>query len=374
MGWPTLLRNWILGSLVGVFLLAVTSPLFLRSYHTRQLDRVRGVLVFDSGTRYRWRSDGYATTTIGPLGMPGQRNVRAKNDQSSRQDSLASKTPSATMQVVLWGDSQLEGVCVDDQDKIANQVNVRSRQRINALPFARSGDNCNDWFFQIRHMGSVDVASVPDVPAIDAHVFLVTELSDWAVPIQRDLEFALRPGERFFGRVPAVVLQAGRNLLEDPVTGQRRSLRFMPCWDSTTDRSHSVPVPLVDPDAVFRERTELLSEQLVELNAIANQPCCFVYAPKVPAVIDGQLKFADEWAAEFEAFRSICRDHGWTVVDLREAMQRSVEQGVWPRGFDNGQFGVGHYNRVGNQIIARAIVEQLETLFFRESSDAPPED
>ena len=367
MGWPRVLRNWILGSLVGVCLLTVTSPIFLRSYQTRQIDPIRGVLVLETGTHYRWRSEGYATTTIGPLGMPGQNRYRSKIDPVPGNINQPADARVADRQVILWGDSQLEGVCVADRDKIAPQVLGQSRGRINALPFASSGDNCNDWLFQIRHLESLDPAAGQTAPAVDAHVFLVTEISDWTVPVERRLEFALRPGERVFDRVSAVVIQAARNLWQDPLTGQRRRLRFMPCWNSTADRGELLTSGRADSKGSFGERTDWLAKQLAELNTITKQPCCFVYAPKSPAIIEGQLKSADDWAAEFVVFRAICDRYGWAVVDLRDLMQQSVAQGAWPRGFDNGQFGVGHYNQLGNQIIAQAIVEQLETELFSQA-------
>jgi hypothetical protein len=67
-----LVRRWSVGFLIATLLVGVSSPWFVRSYVPREWSDRRGVLVLQPGAQYRWRSEGYATTRIGPLGMPGQ--------------------------------------------------------------------------------------------------------------------------------------------------------------------------------------------------------------------------------------------------------------------------------------------------------------
>ena len=103
-----LILAWIVGSLVGTAVIAITSPLFVRSYVPLTADPVRGVWTLPEGHAYRWRSEGYADTRIGPLGMPGK-------------TSLGPRKPDC-LRVALWGDSQAEGVCVGDHQKIFAQA------------------------------------------------------------------------------------------------------------------------------------------------------------------------------------------------------------------------------------------------------------
>jgi len=130
-----LMTNWLRGIVVGTILVAVTSPLFVRSYLPREIDPIRGVAVMPAGATYRWRFEGYADSHIGPLGMVGKTDI--------------SEPTSNTVRIALWGDSQAEGVCVPDRDKLFKQLERRYAPRVEVFPLARSGDNVADWVAQI---------------------------------------------------------------------------------------------------------------------------------------------------------------------------------------------------------------------------------
>ena len=114
-----LIIRWIGGSLVGTLIIALTSPLFVRSYLPLQLDPVRGVYTMTPERLFRWRSEGYADTHIGPQGMPGRRSL--PNDDRK-------------LRVALWGDSQAEGVCVDDGQKLFAQMEQIKPTALSVLP------------------------------------------------------------------------------------------------------------------------------------------------------------------------------------------------------------------------------------------------
>ena len=71
----SLLFRWIIGGIFGTAIVAITAPLFVRSYLPRPLDPVRGVTTMAPGRTFRWRSEGWANTHIGPHGMPGRREL-----------------------------------------------------------------------------------------------------------------------------------------------------------------------------------------------------------------------------------------------------------------------------------------------------------
>ena len=90
----SLVITWVLGAVIGTLLVGVTSPLFVRSYVPLQADRVRNVWTLPPNHTYRWRSEGYADTRIGPHGMPGRTSLAGPK--------------SSHVRVALWGDSQAE--------------------------------------------------------------------------------------------------------------------------------------------------------------------------------------------------------------------------------------------------------------------------
>ena len=111
-----ILARWLSGLCLGTVVIAVTSPWFVRSYIPRVQDPVRAVEVYQPGARYRWRSEGYATSQIGPMGMVGTSTSDLESDPDVRY--------------ALWGDSQAEGVCVSDQQKIGALASDDSEQRV----------------------------------------------------------------------------------------------------------------------------------------------------------------------------------------------------------------------------------------------------
>ena len=103
-----------------------------------------------------------------------------------------------------------------------------------------------------------------------------------------------------------------------------------------------------------------IERQLERLRAQTRRPCLLIYAPLWPAIIDGTVVVKDPDSSLFQAFAESCRRIGFDVLDLRPQLRASVREGVWPRGFHNGQFGEGHYNAAGNMIIARELARFLQ--------------
>ena len=104
-----LLCRWAVGIALGTGLIAVSSPLFVRSYLPLNADPVRGIWTLPSGTEYRWRSEGYANTSIGPHGMPGKKVLQSQaRSKPSEVHGFQSDSvdPNAAVRIALWGDSQ----------------------------------------------------------------------------------------------------------------------------------------------------------------------------------------------------------------------------------------------------------------------------
>lgn len=331
--------RWLVGIIIGTALVAMTSPWFVRSYVPRVVDSTRDASILQPHRSYRWRSEGYATTLIGSMGMPGIPALSSNDADCFR--------------IALWGDSQAEGICVDDDQKIAAFANRLSHGRCFVLPMARSGDDCNDWIGQIA---SIRRAADSDLD-LDAHVFLVVEWSDWCLPIETPVPAIDETFNRICRTFPAFAIQAARNILTVGDTNQLRKLRFRPGPIPATPTP--LPRETLSDSAADQQR---LAQQLQRLRSETDLPCLFLYAPMVPAIIAGKVKREESESRQFSELAELCRENEFHIIDLRAAMIDSVDAGDWPRGFHHGQFGVGHYNGIGNEIIARRLVDFVKRI------------
>ena len=328
-----LIMRWCAGLLVGTALIAVSSPLFVRSYLPEQFDDVRGRYVPVPGSRYRWRSEGYATTKISAHGMPGRDAVPQPSPDSIR--------------VALWGDSQAEGVCLADADKLFAQIQRAADaagQSIDVLPFARSGEDAADWLAQMP--------GVERELSIDVHLLVVADLPDLlaleqpSVPIERgDREVEFRSA--IASRVPAFAIQAVRQLLRD-ADDQPRRWRF-----SVGPVARPAPEPLGGAAELASRAT--WTRVMGTVRRTSERPIIIAYAPKAPRISGGNVELNDPWNEPFQAMERAAVAQTLVVVDTSDALGDAARQGRWPYGFDNGQIGSGHLNAFGYQVIAAQV-------------------
>ncbi len=361
-----LIGQWWLGSLLGTLIIATSSPLFVRSYLPQSLDTLRQVAVMPAGNSYRWRSEGYADTFIGPHGMPGRRDLPPAEGE--------------TLRIAIWGDSQAEGVCVADTSKLHVQIERatnRIDQSIVAFPMARSGDDAADWLPQMPR--------VQDAFKIDVHVLLIAELDDLVAG--RDsaaVESRATNTSGIASTLPAFLIETARRLLTD-IDGQPRRLRFSPGpqrnpspvvvprierkdREATNDRSDR------NSGIVAAERGEFAAiikhewdDVAAQLGQIQDAAVMIVYAPVLPNITNGIVRTVDGDDQRYLRLTRATADSGIILVDARDALRRSAAEGEWPHGFHNGRFGSGHLNETGYRVIARQIADALQDQYVEES-------
>ncbi|GAB5515496.1 hypothetical protein [Rhodopirellula baltica] len=341
--------RWLIGLSLGTLIIAATSPWFVRSYVPRTFDDVRQRVVLSPGQTYRWRAEGYATTSVGPHGMMGRINLPQTGD--SRIKMLA-----------LWGDSQAEGVSVADADKLWRQLEdslgdlaSNGEQRgvkVHVLPMASSGDDAGSWRRQMP--------LVEQELNVSAHVLLICEMVDLMGTVENpnhqtsaDLT-NLAATNRVANWVPDFAIHAGRNLLIDPQTMERRRLRFGvgPVRKDLTPTQITVQE---ESDRVAAERR--IVDNLNAISAAATKPIWVVYAPRCPLIMDGQLRVEDPDSHLWNVVERNADGTSRKVIDCRGAFRHSVARGVYPHGFHNGRFGNGHLNAVGYQLIATEVAK-----------------
>ncbi len=361
-GWTLLLR-WAFGAMVGTCLIAISSPLFLRSYLPLHADPVRGVWTLPPDSNYRWRSEGYADSAIGPLGMPGKKqgmpskatdldasSVPTPLDRQGESAEFAQPGQRIPSRIALWGDSQAEGVAVHDADKLFAQIEQASQGRADVFPLARSGEDAADWVTQMprveKHLG------------IDQHVILVVEPEDLLAAVNAPVsspssDDASAANAALAARLPAFVIQAARNLLREPDGATPRRLRFGvgPVQSAAEVVDHS-------SQALTGQEGDRWLAALSAVRKATELPVLLLYAPLSPHIIDGKIRWQDPTADQFRSLREAAEKLGIAVVDARGGLRDSVvSQGRWPHGFHNGRIGSGHLNQVGNEILAAKLID-----------------
>jgi len=360
-----LLWRWLLGAVIGASLIAATSPLFLRSYLPLNADPVRGVWTLPPGTEYRWRSEGYADTSIGPWGLPGKTTGFASSSGLPRERSEElQQSKVSPLQIALWGDSQAEGVSVDDADKLFAKIENASGGDLNVYPLARSGEDAADWVTQIP--------SVEQQFGIDQHVILVVEPSDLLAAVEAPVASpsandSSAANAALAAKLPAFVIQAARNVLREPDGATPRRLRFavgpVSNAKSALVTNSQAENSKQSGDPLSRDDSALWLNALAAIRNATALPVVLLYAPLSPQIIDGRIRWQDPTADQFLLLQQAAKELGISVVDARNELRDSVaSDGRWPHGFHNGRMGSGHLNQVGNQVLAARLVEGLSDL------------
>lgn len=314
--------RWCLGLLAGTILVGVTSPVFVRTYASRQWDPVRSRNVYPEGLEYRWRSEGHATSSVGPHGMMGRTDVP-----------LSTKT-----RLALWGDSQAEGVCLSDERKLWSTLQ-KYLLDAEVLPFAQSGDDASDWIEQFP--------GVEEALAIDSHLILLHELIDLESLATVSLPNRKSPAlPLWIDRIPDFLLEAGRRLLLTESNEVRR-LRFAIGPASRVSKG-SVTGEIDACEAPNQSATTGWSTSVERLRRGTVLPITIVYAPHVSLTDDTE-------STSLQRLASTLTEQKIQFIDCRESLRQAIRSGIQPFGFHHGQIGSGHLNSDGYHLIAEAV-------------------
>jgi len=330
-----IILRWLVGLIGSWIIVYLVGPWIVNSILVRTHEPSLDTIMLRPGDTIRWRSEGFGTTHVGDFGLPGWQPLQTAG------------------RIVLWGDSQVEGFCVDDADKIANQCVRLMDNQTDFLPIARSGTDAFDWSQRIT---AADSLWHPQF-----HVWIVTELSD-LVAISNNAKqsgvgtwsnessWMVRGASAVRGDA---LFQAMRNVLLDPSTGGLRSLR----WSIGPHGDQSSSEASVSPD---ENTLTMTAADVIALNQILDGRLLVVYAPGVPRIDRGVVTDHPDDEA-WETLSAMLRDEV-AIVDMRPALiERSATEKRFPRGFDNGTPSYGHLNEFGNRIIAQSIVNWLRS-------------
>ncbi len=332
--------KWLIGLFGSWTILWLAGPWLLNSILVRVENQSLNAITFRQGDVIRWRTEGWATTHVGPAGLAGW------------------QPNNSAVRVLVWGDSQVEGVCVNDNEKLGHQVVTIAGQQlsrqIDCVPFGRSGTDAADW---ADWMPAADAKFQPEM-----HFWLIAELAD-LLGIANETDH--RANDRWHQASPPIVAaakqfgaeaayQSLRSLLLDPSSGQPRRIRLGigPVANQTS--------LLRELHTVAPERATIVANRVAEINQQIGGRLTIVYACGVPR-IDSQLRRDHPDDDAWQSVRLALKSHQVNIIDMTDDfLALWNEESKLPRGFHNGIPSYGHFNADGNRVIATAMIRFLK--------------
>jgi hypothetical protein len=334
--------RWLLGLVLATVLAGLLTAPFTDSVMPYVRDPAIGALLPEAGHRHRQRAEGWGDSTFGRFGVSAHPDVTA----------LTGPT------VAVWGDSYVEGLQVDDDEKVGAQVSARCPS-VTGVGIGQSGRAAADVVFLLpryeKHFS----------PAV--HYVVLPHLSD-----------VLPDGSRFLDAPPRLVevpFTAGSLGLR-PVIEQ---FRLQLVWRAARTAANGAdgdrvlrlvpgPVP-VDPARLGGSKYDrpvtlpadaTLDHLLSALAGATAKPVVLVYTPAVPRIRANAIETVDPDAAAARHVATLAERHGIGFLGLGERFVSTFRaEGSFPRGFHNGVPGGGHWNALGHRLVAAAICDDL---------------
>ncbi len=340
------LRHWLLGLALSLAVAWAAGALFLDTVQPLALDPSVGRYVAMPGTVSRTRSEGWAISRVGERGIRGL---------------PGGKLPEGP-KVVFQGDSFVEGLQVDDAERMAQVFTRMANQAglaLSGVGIGHGGDSLIDSFFRLA-----DYTPVLGPVALQVMILGRIEevLPDTSRPCRSRFvsspEFQLERvdcppsslGLRLAEPLRILELSAGFEIF---LKIQRVTLRLTPKLPPTSPGPY-VPAPEASQDAACDYLLARIREQ-------ARGPVLLLHVPKVPRLASGRVRLDDPQAALAQVVGRACARNKVPFVDLGPAFIANFQAtGNFPRGFFNSPPGTGHLNEEGHRLVAEAVLKYVK--------------
>jgi hypothetical protein len=272
----------------------------------------------------------------------------------------------STDAVLIWGDSYVEAMQVNDADKtpqvVTREWNAAHPDRpLTAVGLAMRGWGLADIYFQMPRYRRL-------VPRARAHFVVLAEIEDLDPGREtRESRFVADPSspdgfrfveshwspraEGFKQFLMRCRLQVVWQMLKR--VGEME-VRFAPGRGAS-------PAP-TRPEESRRPQLDAWRFALGRLREQAGGDLTLVYLPRLPVpVADGAILADDPDAEKAAALRRLCDEMGLPLIDLTAEFAAMPRAGLgFPHGFPNTFPWQGHLNAGGHRCVARAILRHLE--------------
>lgn len=345
-------RHWLVGLTLSLTLAWVAGALLLDSVQPVVLDPALGRYVPLPETIFHTRAEGFAWSTAGEHGIRG----------------LPGGVLPQGVKVVFWGDSFVEGLQVDDQDRMAQVFTQLAGQE--GLPFAgvgigTGGDTLIDCLVK-----APDYARVLGPVRLDVFVLgrITDVLPDTPRPCRANFFSSPAPRiERSDCPPSDLALRLAPLLARWELGGlfqaYRRLRDLAPRLGPGPAQQQAAPTAAPVTPASLGTAWDFLIAQARQSNG---GQVLFLYLPRLPVLQNGAVSCADPDAATAQAFADACARNGVPFLNLGPAFLTHFQAtGRFPRGFFNSPPGSGHLNEDGHRLVAQAVFQ-----YIKEQSDA----
>ena len=337
-------RNWIAGTILSLLVAWIASALFLNSLFLMEPDPATGLYTAAPGSIYRHRSEGWGRTVFGRHGISGI------------EDAAAHVEP----KILFWGDSLVEGLQVDDADKMAQAFTRLAEQRgpaVLGVGLGASGERVADYYFKMPVYERL-------LPNVAAHCIVIADLEDVLPDNRADCHGSFL-SEPAFSLVESQCEPSGLAREWGPLLARLELQGAFAIYRQARDlRLRFAPGPVVPDPAPAASITAKPGPAwdflLTRLRQRTDLPLVMVYVPHAPNMDQNSMVLRSPRAELVRSFAAACAGHGIDFVDLSDAFQEYYRTELrFPRGFANTPPGNGHLNAAGHRMVAQAVLDHL---------------
>jgi hypothetical protein len=296
---------------------------------------------------YLSANEGYAWTTFGRYGLAGlpdaSQTVRAAGGNW----------------VAVWGDSHVEAMQVDDDEKMAIVSNHLWAQH-NDMPVAFVGIGMAGWTLADIYYNIPTYERILGEPRL--HIIVLSETAD-LVPdrFEREAMFVSKPA---FGFQPSHWRPAHSSLKQ-----RMCDLRLGFAWELLRESSDFSlrwrPGPISGDSQPSIVADEFVDPAAVDflLDSLQSQTACplgFIVLSRAPGMTNGELKVMESFKKGNLVLNEACERRGMPYATMLESFVHFARtEKKFPRSFLTRYRG-GHLNQYGHRLVAEKIIEMAK--------------
>lgn len=307
---------------------------------------------------HRHRSEGWGKTLYGKYGIYGIPDILKHKENK----------------VLLWGDSYVEALEVDDKDKTTFQFNALWKKNhktpLICAGVGSAGTNLADYV----HYAPIYEKLIPDVKA---HVvFLHSDMVRF-----KEIRSKVGGALEFESDLPRFVFRAPNRETSALKEKGISILRFFGLdfvwWVYTDLRNYKWRFSLgqhgAKDDIVFRhfKQPVKIPEQqwnyaayellIKQFRKATDKDIVFIYAAHVPYIYKEKIYLQDRSSDFICRISELCRKNHVTFINMEDSFREYYKKTKKsPRGFSNSRPFLGHLNSEGHKLVAEKLVEYFE--------------
>lgn len=313
-------------------------------------------LIPEPGLEHRHRHEGWGKTQYGELGVYGIEDIRQVPGDK----------------VLLWGDSYVEALEVNDPEKTTMQFNElwkeKNKTALTCAGVGASGTHLADYV----HYAPIYEKVIPDVKA---HVvFLHSDMVGFkdkkvggCLKYDGDqISYWFNPPRKHVSSRKSKLIEFLRFFGMDFLWWIYNDLRNYN-WRFTLGRSGVTDIPVLPQ---FKKPHRMKNADwhrngydflIKKFRADTDKEIVFIYAPHVPYIHEGKIYDQDRSAELIKEITESCKQHGITFINMEKTFRDYyLKTGKSPRGFPNSRPFMGHLNPEGHRLIAEKLVEHFK--------------